>query len=164
MMQKKYLLLIPFVLIILIAAVIFVPRLWGEKQIGNPDNQTPTTTDQTNQTPTEEIVIIPEDQPRGPLPGFENDRDYDGVTDDIEDQYGTSQSESDTDGDGLSDGLEIYGWKTDPTKADTDGDGYADGVEIMSEYNPRGAGTLEDLKKEDTELEMRLEALGEKEV
>jgi hypothetical protein len=39
---------------------------------------------------------------------------------------------SDTDGDGIPDGLETAITHTDPTKADTDGDGVPDGVEVYS--------------------------------
>ncbi|MDZ7624238.1 MAG: hypothetical protein U5J96_07330 [Ignavibacteriaceae bacterium] len=40
----------------------------------------------------------------------------------------------DTDGDGLSDGDEVFNYKTDPLKADTDGDGLSDYDEIMKYY------------------------------
>ncbi|GEM_PF-2169237 len=89
------------------------------------------------------VTIIPEDRPRGPLPGFENDRDLDNLTDEEEAQYKTNPADSDTDGDGINDDEEIRVWKTDPTKADTDEDGFADAVEIMNGYNPNGNGTLE---------------------
>lgn len=43
----------------------------------------------------------------------------------------------DTDGDGLSDVLEINLYHTDPNKADTDGDGYNDYIEIYNGYSSR---------------------------
>ena len=54
----------------------------------------------------------------------------------------SSQTELDTDQDGLSDADEsTYG--TDPNNPDTDGDGYLDGPEVESGYNPLGEGALE---------------------
>lgn len=48
----------------------------------------------------------------------------------------------DQDGDGLTDEAETrYG--TDPRKADSDGDGYTDGEEVKNNFNPLGAGVLE---------------------
>jgi len=44
---------------------------------------------------------------------------------------GTSAILSDTDGDGLGDGQEVFIYGTDPTRADTDGDGLDDGLELM---------------------------------
>ncbi len=47
----------------------------------------------------------------------------------------------DTDGDGLTNLMEqVYG--TDPLNPDTDGDGLTDGQEVHDGYNPRGAGKL----------------------
>lgn len=43
---------------------------------------------------------------------------------------------SDTDGDGISDYLEIYAYSTSPNLEDTDGDGYSDADEIASGNNP----------------------------
>lgn len=49
-------------------------------------------------------------------------------------------TESDVDGDGLTDAEEgFYG--TDPRNADTDHDTYSDGVEVASDYDPTGPGT-----------------------
>ncbi|MEO8061284.1 MAG: hypothetical protein ABI821_00910 [Pseudomonadota bacterium] len=50
-----------------------------------------------------------------------SDSDGDGLTNDQEDTLGTSRGNSDTDGDGASDGTEVGGNPTNPT--DTDGDG-----------------------------------------
>ncbi|MBE0517047.1 MAG: hypothetical protein IBX41_06625 [Methanophagales archaeon] len=44
--------------------------------------------------------------------------------------YKLDPTNSDTDGDGLSDGDEVHIYKTDPTKWDTDGDGLSDGDEV----------------------------------
>jgi hypothetical protein len=76
-------------------------------------------------------------------PEFQNDKDRDGLSEDQEALYGTDNLESDTDGDGISDGDEVLRWKTDPLSADTDGDGFADLIEILGGYNPAGDGALE---------------------
>lgn len=73
----------------------------------------------------------------------EVDRDADGVPEDIEEQYGSSDRKEDTDGDWLSDFEEIYIWFTDPDNADTDGDGYADGREILAGFSPLGRNRLQ---------------------
>ena len=44
----------------------------------------------------------------------------------------------DSDGDTLSDYMEIAIYKTNPLKADTDGDGYSDGEEVKTGHNPLG--------------------------
>jgi hypothetical protein len=48
----------------------------------------------------------------------EEDADFDGLPDDLEDDLGTDSDFEDTDGDGKSDGYEYHISKTDPTKAD----------------------------------------------
>ncbi len=49
---------------------------------------------------------------------------------------GLKPSNSDTDGDGLSDGDEILIYKTDPTLSDTDGDSLPDGWEVTYGFDP----------------------------
>lgn len=44
--------------------------------------------------------------------------------------------DKDTDGDGLSDYLELYAFKTDVNNPDTDGDGFSDGDEVDNGYDP----------------------------
>lgn len=65
------------------------------------------------------------------LPG---DTDGDGLTDDVEEQFGTDPLDPDTDGDGLNDYEEVYagedGYITDPLNSDTDGDGLSDHEEV----------------------------------
>ncbi len=65
------------------------------------------------------------------LPG---DTDGDGLTDDVEEQFGTNPLDPDTDGDGLNDYEEVYegedGYITDPLSPDTDGDGLSDHEEV----------------------------------
>lgn len=72
-----------------------------------------------------------------------DDLDFDGLTNEEEEALGTSSTEFDTDGDGLSDYDEIHVWKTDPLNPDTDGDGFSDGWEVMNGYSPTGPGELE---------------------
>ena len=71
----------------------------------------------------------------------DTDTDGDGVNDGNEMFYGTDPTKADTDGDStgttsLNDGEELYGTRTDPTKADTDGDGATDGDEIDAATDP----------------------------
>lgn len=58
------------------------------------------------------------------------DIDSDGVTNEGEVAAGTDFTDADTDDDGLSDGLELNTYETDPLDADTDGDGLTDGAEV----------------------------------
>ena len=67
---------------------------------------------------------------------YYTDQDGDGISNTDEESYGTSLTESDTDGDTVSDKLEIEVYKTDPTNPDTDSDGFSDGLEIIQGYDP----------------------------
>jgi hypothetical protein len=62
----------------------------------------------------------------------QQDSDRDGLASLEEFNYRTNITNSDTDGDGLSDGLEVHVFKTDPTKKDTDNDGISDGLEAAA--------------------------------
>ncbi|PJA89959.1 MAG: hypothetical protein CO137_01515 [Candidatus Magasanikbacteria bacterium CG_4_9_14_3_um_filter_32_9] len=73
---------------------------------------------------------------------FPDDLDRDGILDVEEEKLGTSNKEFDTDGDGLSDKIEIEVLGTDPTNPDTDGDGFADGYEVLKGFNPKGEGNI----------------------
>ena len=81
-----------------------------------------------------------------------DDRDEDGLPDDIEELIGTDPDEADTDGDGLSDGAEIGGGdpfaredaETDPLDADTDDDGIGDGAELETGTDPLVCDTDKD--------------------
>ncbi len=73
------------------------------------------------------------------------DTDGDGLLDVHEDCTGdgiynagdvSDWTQSDTDGDGLSDGVEVQVHQTDPRVADTDNDGMSDYLEIMQGTNP----------------------------
>ncbi|MFA6427634.1 MAG: hypothetical protein WCW16_04310 [Candidatus Magasanikbacteria bacterium] len=73
---------------------------------------------------------------------YATDKDADGIEDTKEDELGLDKWAADTDGDGISDFVEINEFKTDPRNPDTDGDGFWDGVELESGYNPLGEGKL----------------------
>lgn len=62
----------------------------------------------------------------------DSDLDGDGLSNEAEDSMGLNPYSRDTDGDGLADGSEVNTLRTDPLLRDTDGDGLADGVEINS--------------------------------
>jgi hypothetical protein len=64
------------------------------------------------------------------------DLDLDGISADEEAFRGTSDNNSDSDGDGLTDFDEINAYHTDPAAADTDRDGFDDGTEVKSGYDP----------------------------
>lgn len=64
--------------------------------------------------------------------GKDSDNDY--LDDTTEAKVGTDKLNSDTDKDGLIDGLEYYYYSSDPKKADTDGDGLTDFQEVAYTY------------------------------
>jgi hypothetical protein len=70
------------------------------------------------------------------------DRDLDGLDEAREKEMGSSDTDKDSDDDGLEDAEEVFEYKTNPVVADTDKDGYTDGQEVQSGYNPLGAGRL----------------------
>jgi hypothetical protein len=125
--------IILFIFIILIGGVVFFVR---SKQSSSQDQpsvaETKTTVQPSTFTPAAPIVPDP----------FPHDKDRDGILDTKEKEMGTSDIDFDTDHDGLADADEVKIWKTDPKKADTDGDGYSDGLEVFGGFNPRGTGKL----------------------
>ena len=60
----------------------------------------------------------------------EGDDDNDGLSNAAEASLGTDPNNPDTDGDGLSDGLEVHKYGTLPKNQDTDGDTLTDGHEV----------------------------------
>ena len=66
---------------------------------------------------------------------WQKDRDSDGIVDVAEKQYGTDFNRADTDGDGITDGDEVFSYFTDPTRKDTDGDGVSDYEEIFMSHS-----------------------------
>ena len=69
------------------------------------------------------------------------DKDGDGVLNLFEFRFGTRPDLADTDGDGLSDALELFVYRTNPLARDTDGDGIDDGVEVATGSDPTLAGS-----------------------
>lgn len=67
------------------------------------------------------------------------DLDADGVDYDTEIKFGSSDSDEDTDHDGVSDYEEINFWNSDPRNDDTDNDDVFDGQEIQNSYSPTGS-------------------------
>ncbi|MEK7632022.1 MAG: hypothetical protein AAB445_04140 [Patescibacteria group bacterium] len=101
----------------------------------------------TNQAATNTVVQTTNSVAVQPTPTLSAplDKDADGLTDDREQELGTSLTKADTDGDGLGDGEEVNVYTTDPKRPDTDGDGNPDGTEVKKGYNPKGSGLLLDL-------------------
>lgn len=73
------------------------------------------------------------------------DADHDGIRDRFETgtgiyvsptNTGTSPTNPDTDGDGLSDGQEVNTYGSNPNVKDSDGDGFEDGFEVFTGFNP----------------------------
>ena len=76
-----------------------------------------------------------------------SDADSDGLTLLQECTKGTDPTKKDTDGDGLSDGVEVNGKNpTSPTKKDTDGDGLPDGVEDANKNGTLDYGETDPVK------------------
>lgn len=121
------------IILIILVVIVGVLLWWFTRDVGEdvPDEQ-----------PSPEVTEEMSERHRGPLPGFEHDIDRDGLPDEVEAVHGTSNASSDTDGDGLSDKVEVEVWGTDPTDIDSDGDGYADALEIISGFDPNGDGKL----------------------
>lgn len=57
------------------------------------------------------------------------DTDGDGLTDELEEEFGSDPENADTDGDGVPDFIELDWLNTDPTSPDTDGNGISDADE-----------------------------------
>ena len=83
------------------------------------------------------------------------DLDSDGLTNLEESSYDTNPNNSDSDGDGLSDGQEINIYGTNPINPDTDFDGLPDGEEV-NDYgtNPLSFDTDSDGLPDDQETQM----------
>lgn len=67
--------------------------------------------------------------------GEKSDPDNDKLTNVDEYRYGTNPNKTDTDGDGVSDGDELYVYFSNPRADDTDGDTYKDGSELVNCYD-----------------------------
>ncbi len=73
-------------------------------------------------------------------PASNIDSDSDGLTDAEEKIAGTNINVIDTDNDGLSDYEEVIIYKSNPLNSDTDGDGYTDGLEVKGGFDPNVKG------------------------
>lgn len=82
---------------------------------------------------------------------LDDDPDGDGVLTVIELIIGCDPNDSDTDGDGLSDGDELFRYGTNPLLSDTDGDGMNDGREIEIGCDPNDPDTDGDGKPDGTD-------------
>ncbi len=68
------------------------------------------------------------------------DSDGDGLSDGVEVHlYDSDPANADTDGDGLTDFAEVTNWGTSPSERDTDGDGHDDGAEQALGSDPNNA-------------------------
>lgn len=83
-----------------------------------------------------------------------DDRDGDGLSDELEGMLGTDPDNDDTDGDGLLDGAEVNDWSTDPIDPDSDDDGVDDGEEIDNDLNPNKGDTDSDGLGDREELDL----------
>jgi hypothetical protein len=72
------------------------------------------------------------------------DADEDGLTHLQEYQAKTAPDTADTDGDGLTDSVEIETHGTNPLLSDTDGDGFSDGKEVAQGTDPNDTHSLPD--------------------
>lgn len=85
------------------------------------------------------------------------DADADGLSNGLEQQFGSNAFVTDSDGDGLTDGAEVNGtpYATSPTKKDTDDDGLNDKAELQT-YNtdPTAPDSDGDLLDDPDELKM----------
>lgn len=80
---------------------------------------------------------------------MEADKDSDGVPDYIEEYFGMDKDKEDTDGDALSDYMELFELFLDPSLMDTDGNGINDGDEDIDED---GLSNLEEIEIETNPL------------
>ena len=95
------------------------------------DSQDNTTTQTSNNTINNYYSLIDDSSLNA-----EEDRDADGLTNGEEDKLKSSPYALDTDGDGISDYLEVTKYKTDPLVMDTDSDGVTDGDELSFGLDP----------------------------
>jgi streptogramin lyase len=74
-------------------------------------------------------------------PPGDSDRDY--LTDMQEILLGTNPYVRDTDGDGLSDGIEVFHYGSNPLLVDSDGDGCSDSIEAASLNSDRSVNSID---------------------
>ena len=89
--------------------------------------------------------------------GNDNDADNDGLMQTLEKKHGTDPENSDTDGDGLSDGDELNRSRTNPLQKDTDSDGLSDGDEFLKHKTDPNSADSDSDKLSDAEEVMKTE-------
>lgn len=99
-----------------------------------------------SQSPLDDAILPPS------VTDSEVDSDGDGLSDEQEQLLGLDPLSRDTDNDGLFDREEVEVYNTDPLDSDTDNDGNLDGTEVASGYDPNGAGLLLDVNAAITNL------------
>lgn len=109
---------------------------WVSLDIGPLPSPSPTPSMPPPQQPQPPPATRPPESAPPPPPAAVVDTDRDGLSDDEERRLGTDPVNSDTDGDGLSDGEEVRRYGTDPRSHDTDVDGTWDGQEILQGSDP----------------------------
>lgn len=87
------------------------------------------------------------------------DGDKDGLCDAAEDLIGTNKLTPDSDGDGLSDSVEVLQLGTNPMNVDTDGDGISDLVEVRGWTDSTGRKWYLDPFKPDSNLDGVLDGI-----
>lgn len=100
-----------------------------------------TDTDGDGLTDYQEVVIVGTDPllfdtDNDGISDFDDDIDFDGLTNGFEVSIGTNPNNSDSDSDGLTDSEELNIYATDPINPDTDSDGALDGWEIEHGFDP----------------------------
>lgn len=86
-----------------------------------------------------ECVLLSDPANAASRPAAGTDKDRDTLTDGTEVLIGTNPLVSDTDGDGVGDGIEVRRYASNPLVGDTDGDGCRDRTEIGSINGDRSA-------------------------
>jgi hypothetical protein len=76
------------------------------------------------------------------------DRDGDLLNSKVEDNEATDPNNADTDGDGVTDGLEVLSLNTSPLRRDTDTDGLIDGIEDANRNGRLDTGETNPLEKD----------------
>ena len=89
--------------------------------------------------------------------GADGDVDNDGLTNALEQYWGTDPWNDDSDGDGLADGVEVNTHGTSPVLVDTDADGLTDSHEIDLGLDPKSEDTDGDGMSDGWEIENGLD-------